>query len=83
MKNIFKKAGLCAAALAVGYEQPAAAAMGCWDRTHAAAAKIRDLQSRLMVATMRCQALGIDITGSYNEFVKTNRTTIQAANKVI
>lgn len=84
MINHLLKGGLCVAVAATGFfMQLAHAAMGCWSQKHAAAAKIRDLQSRLMVATMRCRAMGIDILPAYNEFVRTNRTTIQAANEVI
>lgn len=73
--------GLVAAALVI--PQPANAAMACWDRDQAAAARIRDLQSHLMVATMRCKAMGIDVLASYNDFVRVNRSTIQAANGVL
>ena len=83
MKNYVLKGGLCLAALAIGFAQPARAAMGCWDQNHAAAAKIRDLQSRLMVATMRCRAFGFDVLPEYNEFVRANRSTIQEANGLI
>ena len=57
--------------------------MGCWNETQVAAAKVRDLQSRLMVATMRCQAMGINITQAYNHFIVANRATLQGANTVI
>jgi hypothetical protein len=73
--------GLAAASLL--YAQPASAAMACWDEHEAAAAKIRDLQSRLMVATLRCRAIGIDVLAAYNDFVRINRTTLQQANGVI
>jgi hypothetical protein len=73
--------GLAAAALA--FAQPARAAMACWGHQEAAAAKIRDLQSRLMVATMRCRAMGLDVLPAYNAFVRVNRSTLQAANGVI
>ena len=73
--------GLAAASLL--FVQPAQAAMSCWGQQETAAAKIRDLQSRLMVATMRCRAMGVDVLGAYNDFVRINRTTIQAANGVI
>jgi hypothetical protein len=73
--------GLAAAALL--YAQPAAAAMSCWDQHETAAAKIRDLQSRLMVATLRCRAIGIDVLTAYNDFVRINRSTLQEANGVI
>ena len=59
-----------------------AAWAGCTD-SEAAAAKLRDLQSRLMVATMRCRAMGVDVLGPYNDFVRINRDTIQAANGLI
>ena len=62
---------------------PAQAAMGCWNSTQVAAAKVRDLQSRLMVATLRCQAMGADVTEPYNRFVRANRETIQGANAVL
>jgi hypothetical protein len=73
--------GLAAAALV--YAQPASAAMSCWDEHETAAAKIRDLQSRLMVATLRCRAIGIDVLTAYNDFVRINRTALQQANGVI
>lgn len=73
--------GLAAAALL--YAQPASATMSCWDEHETAAAKIRDLQSRLMVATLRCRAIGIDVLTAYNDFVRINRTTLQQANGVI
>ena len=62
---------------------PAQAAMGCWNETQVAAAKVRDLQSRLMVATLRCQAMGVDVAPAYNRFVAANRATIQGANAVL
>jgi hypothetical protein len=84
MLNHLLKGGACVAVAAVGFiMQPAHAAMGCWNSKHVAAAKVRDLQSRLMVATMRCRAMGIDVLPEYNDFVRTNRSTIQAANGVI
>jgi hypothetical protein len=62
--------------------QPAAAGI-CWGQQQTAAAKVRDLQSRLMVATLRCQAMGHDVSPAYNAFVRANRGTIQAANELI
>lgn len=81
-KGAFKGAlGLAAAALV--YAQPANAAMSCWNESESAAAKIRDLQSRLMVATLRCRAMGIDVLTAYNDFVRINRSALQEANGVI
>ena len=71
-----------AAAMTLAAAQPASAA-ACWDQQHAAAAKVRDLQSRLMVATLRCQAMGYDVSPAYNRFVRANKDTIQSANGII
>lgn len=57
--------------------------MGCWNDTQVAAAKVRDLQSRLMVATLRCQAMGVNVADAYNRFIAANRATIQGANGVL
>ena len=72
-----------ATAIMLATSMPANAMMGCWNETQLAAAKVRDLQSRLMVASLRCQAMGVDVVASYNRFVAANRTTIQDANAVI
>jgi len=84
MSGQMKKGGLLVATAAMlCVSMPANAAMGCWNATQVAAAKVRDLQSRLMVATLRCQAMGADVSGAYNRFVRANRTTIQGANAVL
>ncbi len=84
MSGLIKKGGLCAAAaIALCAALPANAAMACWNDTQVAAAKVRDLQSRLMVASLRCGAMGVDVTAAYNRFVVANRRTIQNANGVI
>jgi hypothetical protein len=62
---------------------PAQATMQCWNPTQVAAAKVRDLQSRLMVATLRCQAMGVEVSAAYNRFLAANRRTIQSANAVL
>ena len=74
------KGALAASLLLVS---PAQATMACWGPQQAAAAKLRDLQSKLMVATMRCRAMGFDVLTAYNDFVRLNRSTIQAANGVL
>jgi hypothetical protein len=77
------------AALALGAagallaSQPAQAAMGCWNQEPAAAAKVRDFQSRLMVAALRCRAMGLDVLAAYNEFIRQNRSALQAENNLI
>jgi hypothetical protein len=84
MSGQMKKGGVvAAAAMMLCVSMPAEAAMGCWNATQVNAAKVRDLQSRLMVATLRCQAMGADVSGPYNRFVRANRETIQGANAVL
>ena len=84
MSGRVKKGGLfLATTLLLCVSMPAHAVMGCWNPTQVAAAKVRDLQSRLMVATLRCQTVGADVTSAYNRFVRANRETIQGANAVL
>ena len=71
------------AATMMAVSAPARAEMGCWAPIQVAAAKVRNLQSRLMVTTLRCQAIGVDVSGAYNRFLAPNRLTIQAANAVL
>ncbi len=72
-----------AAAITMCVATPANAVMGCWNETQVAAAKVRDLQSRLMVATLRCQAMGQNVSEAYNRFVRANMTALQGANGVL
>ncbi|QJU59783.1 hypothetical protein HL653_20320 [Sphingomonas sp. AP4-R1] len=58
---------------------PAQAA--CWNEQEVSAGTIRDFQSMLMVATLRCQVMHIDITGDYNGFLRANKATIQTMNE--
>lgn len=53
---------------------------GCWNEQEVSAGTIRDFQSLLMVATLRCQAMRLDITGDYNAFLNANKPTIQKMN---
>lgn len=77
-----KLAGAAALCATLVVAVPAQAA-DCWDGEQAAAARVRDLQSKLMVATMRCHAMGIDISPAYNGFVRANRSRLEAINGTI
>jgi hypothetical protein len=77
------KAAAAAALIMLAAVEPASAQMACWNTEQAAAARVRDLQSRLMVATLRCRAIGEDVLAPYNAFVTVNRATLQAANGVL
>ena len=69
---------LCAATVAAVVTAPIQAA--CWKADEASAAGVRELQSMLMVAALRCQVAGHPMMDDYNQFVQANRTTIGAMN---
>ena len=81
--------GVCARLMAAvamamtGLAAPAGATPACWSEADMDAAKVRDLQSRLMVATLRCNAAGVDVTRAYNHFIVANRATLQGINGVL
>ena len=83
MTDKWRKAGLLLSILMIGAAAPAEASATCWNENAADAARVRDLQSRLMVTTLRCRAMGFNILQAYNEFVRANRPTIQAANATL
>lgn len=74
MIRILGAAG-AAMALAVAPLQAA-----CWRSEEASAANVRELQSALMVAMLRCSAAGRDFSADYNVFLRANRATIQQMN---
>lgn len=71
---------LCAGSVATTAPARAAA---CWDAEQTAAATVRDLQSKMMVATMQCHAVGIEIAPAYNGFIRTNRARLESINGTI
>lgn len=77
MRKLFGAAVAAAAMVAV----PAQAA--CWSAQDVSAARVRDLQSMLMVAALRCQVSGFDISADYNGFVADNRRAIVAMNETL
>ena len=72
---------VCAAAAALSVVSPANAA--CWSVDHVSAARVRDLQTFLMVETLRCNAMGFNISEEYNAFVRGNRAAIGQANNLL
>ena len=77
------RAALVAGAMMTCVPATASAQAGCWNQIQVAAAKVRDLQSRLMVATLRCSAMGKIVAAAYNRFLAANRETIRSANAVL
>lgn len=80
-KGKYLAAALASLALAAGSAQ--ASTTACWNPVEEAAAKVRNLQTRLMVATLQCQLVGTDITPAYNEFVRANRQALQGASAML
>lgn len=77
-----KWGAMLAGALAIGAMTAgqARAGAGCWTVEEASAAKVRDLQTMLMVAALRCHSSGVDVLADYNRFVAANRPVLVAAN---
>lgn len=67
---------LATGALLVGTSASAA----CWPVDEVNAAKVRNLQTMLMVNTLRCQMVGVNVATDYNNFLQANRTAIGASN---
>jgi len=55
----------------------------CWTAREASAAQLREMQTMLMVAALRCRAGRMDITADYDDFVASQRETLAHANIVI
>jgi hypothetical protein len=53
----------------------------CWNETAFEAAQVRNLETMLMVASLRCRISGDDFLGSYNSFVRGSRPTLSAMNE--
>lgn len=73
-----------AAALALaatGAAMPAQAQ--CWGVHDMQAASVRQMQTMLMVAALRCKAAGIDVSAEYNGFVTAQKETLAAEDMVI
>lgn len=75
-------AAVLAAAVVSGGAQSALAA-SCWQAQEVSAARVRDLQTRLMVAGLKCRGQGPEMLAAYNRFVVEHRASIQRHNNVL
>lgn len=85
MNKRWKKAGAALAVLA-GLSvtaMPANAQRPCWSPQQVKAAKVRDLQTLLMVGALQCRTSGHDVLKGYNRFVINSRSVIQGHNEVL
>jgi hypothetical protein len=67
--------------LAVISTTPAQAA--CWGDAAVAAAKIRDLETMLMVSSLRCRTADNAMLNQYNRFVTRSRPALAAVNQTL
>jgi hypothetical protein len=74
MKTLFSTAAI-AAALFAGTVQA-----NCIPDSLYESVQIRDVETMLMVATLRCRLVGVDFTESYNQFVRDKRPILNAAS---
>ncbi len=74
-----KSVALGLLATSVVITAPAQAA-ACWSSESVAAAKVRDLETMLMVSALRCRTSGQDFLSKYNSFVRASRTPLTVAN---
>ena len=52
----------------------------CWSPQAVEAAQVRDMETMLMVAALRCRISGVDFLESYNAFVRGSRPALTLAN---
>ena len=69
------------AVLCLGSIAAPAAAASCWTSADVAAAKVREMQTKLMVAVLQCRVSGVDILASYNRFLRDGRSALRSANE--
>lgn len=80
MGNFIKSA--IAAAILVSVPVTSAQA-ACWSETAINAAKVRDLETMLMVSALRCRSTNTQILGSYNSFVRSSRVALTQVNDAL
>lgn len=83
MKLARKIGAVTAVTMMMSAAIPARAASPCWGDREVSAARVREMQTVLMVAALRCRAAGIDISADYNGFVTAQRGALAVANLVI
>lgn len=77
-----KKFVACVLALASA-AAPAYAQEKCWTAKELAAARVRDLQSVLMVGALQCRATAHDVLPDFNKFVVAGRSLIITENDIL
>ncbi len=55
----------------------------CWTETAINAAKVRDMETMLMVSALRCRASDPSILPAYNNFVRSSRVALTQVNDTL
>jgi hypothetical protein len=79
--NIAMKAACAAATLALASQ--AAAGPACWTPREVESARVRDLQTIMMVGALRCSAAGYNTAFGYDRFVVRHRAELARHNDVL
>ena len=77
----FIKSALAAAILVAVPVTSAQAA--CWSETAVSAARIRDMETMLMVSALRCRSTDVHMLGAYNQFIRTSRVALTRVNDTL
>jgi hypothetical protein len=80
MRQFIKSAIAAATLVAVPVTSAQAA---CWSETAVNAAKVRDMETMLMVSALRCRVADASILGAYNNFVRTSRPALTQVNNTL
>jgi hypothetical protein len=75
---MFRKGAAAMIAASMLVAAPAQAA--CWNADEVSAAKVRDLETMMMVSALRCRISGHDFLGKYNHFIRSSRAALSIAN---
>lgn len=80
MKSLVRSALAAAILVAVPVTSAEAA---CWGEHAVSAAKIRDMETMLMVSALRCRGSDPTILPAYNTFVRTSRIALTQVNDTL
>ena len=72
---------LCAIASTAQAQQQAA--ISCWQNHELQAARVRDLQTLLMVGALQCTTSSYDVAGHYNNFIRNSRNALAGYNDML
>lgn len=53
----------------------------CWDPQTISAARVSEFETLLMVASLRCKSIGIDMSQHFDQFLKEHKRTLEPAHE--